>query len=269
MDYLLEPERFFRAADVIGIFANALIGGAVARSKGFDIIGFVVLAITTAMAGGILRDVILGTTFPVAVTDPWYMSSAVVAALLAFVLELDGRWKILLAAGDMVALGCWSATGAAKAAAAGLDLLPCIMLGVITAVFGGMFRDVLVNQVPSVFGENPLYASLAVVSAFQMTLMLQAGHYRIGMVISIVGCTVLGLLAQRRNWILPSAASLTLGGLVRVGPNLVRRIDHAEEPAMDIDDLDTGVLPRIDPAATSSDTEQQPPQAKNNDKPGT
>lgn len=214
---LLDPEVLFRIVDVTGVFFVAMIGGAVARSKGFDPVGFVVLAITTALGGGITRDLMLGVSFPVALTDPWYLSSAVVAAAIAFTLEIDGSWRKLLAVADMLALGCWSATGSAKAMAAGLGILPAVMLGVITAVFGGVIRDMMINQVPAIFGGSPMYASFAALSALQMAVLYQFGHYQLGMAIAIVFCCVFGLLAQRRNWTLPSAASLTVGAFVPVG----------------------------------------------------
>lgn len=214
---LLDPEVLFRIVDVTGVFSVALIGGAVARSKGFDPIGFAVLAITTALGGGITRDLMLGVSFPVALTDPWYLSSACVAALLAFLLEIDGTWRNLLAAADMLALGCWSATGASKAMAAGLGIMPAVILGVITAVFGGIIRDMMINQVPAVFGGNPLYATFAVLSSFQMAVLYEFGMYQLGMGIAIVFCCVFGLLAQKYNWTLPSAASLTLGAVIKVG----------------------------------------------------
>lgn len=213
---LLDPEVLFRVVDVIGVFANGLIGGAVARSKGFDPIGFLVLAIVSGMGGGLLRDLMLGVSFPVMITDPWYLSSAVAAAALAFISNLDGTFKKFLSVADMLALGCWSATGAAKAMAAGVGIMPAILLGVITATVGGMTRDIMVNQVPSVFGGGTLYASLAVVSSLQMALLYEQGLYQLGMGISIVMCLVLGLTAQQRNWMLPSAATLTLGAMVRV-----------------------------------------------------
>lgn len=227
----LDPEVLFRIVDVTGVFANGLLGGAVARSKGFDPIGFLVLAIVSGTGGGMLRDLILGVSFPVVVTDPFYLGGAVAAAAVAFLIKIDGSWRTLLSVADMLALGCWSATGAAKAMAAGLGIMPAIFCGVITATVGGMTRDIMVNQVPSVFGGGQLYASLAVVASLQMAILYEYGQYQLGMGIAIVMCLVLGIIAQKRNWVLPSAASLTLGAVVNVGP-LRRRLtrDDADGP---------------------------------------
>ena len=113
-----------------------------------------------------LRDVLLNSGFPVALTDPAYLAGALIAALVAYVVRLDGTFpRRALAFADVLALGCWSATGTIKAASLGLDMLPSILLGVITAVGGGMLRDVLVGRTPTVFGGNTLYASIGVLGS--------------------------------------------------------------------------------------------------------
>lgn len=207
---LLDPDTLFRVVDVTGVFANGLLGGAVARSKGFDMIGFVILAISSGLGGGMIRDLMLGVSFPVALTDPLYLGTAVAAAAVAFLLDLDGQWKRLLLVADVLALGCWSATGASKAMAAGLNFLPAVLLGVITAIGGGMLRDIMVNEVPGVFGGTPLYATLSIVASAQMVIAYEAGYHQLGMGVAILLCAVFGLLARKRNWMLPGAASIVI-----------------------------------------------------------
>lgn len=205
-----DADLAFRLVDVTGVFANGLLGGAVARTKGFDAIGFVILAICSGLGGGMLRDTLLGVGFPVALTDPLYLSSAVVGALVAFVMDFGRGWarRGLLVA-DALALGCWSATGAAKALGAGLNWLPAIFLGVVTAVGGGMLRDILVNQVPSVF-NGPLYATVSILASAEMVLFQSFDQYGIGMGLAILTGGVLGLLARWRQWTLPQAAQWTV-----------------------------------------------------------
>mgnify|MGYP002737848855 CR=1 FL=1 len=207
---LLDPDVLFRVVDVTGVFANGLLGGAVARAKGFDIIGFVILAISSGLGGGMIRDLMLGVSFPVALTDPAYLSTAVVAAAVAFLLDLDGQWKRLLLVADVLALGCWSATGASKAMAAGLAWMPAVMLGVITAIGGGMLRDIMVREVPGVFGGTPLYATLSIVASAQMVVAYEMGYHQLGMGVAILLCAIFGLLARRRNWMLPGAVSIVI-----------------------------------------------------------
>lgn len=204
-----DPDLLFRLVDVTGVFTNAVLGGAVARTKGFDAIGFVVLAIISGLGGGMLRDVLLGVGFPVVLTDPLYLSAAILGAAVAFVLDFGHGWaRRALLVGDALALGCWSATGAAKALGVGIAWLPAIFLGVVTAVGGGMLRDVFVNQVPSVF-NGPLYATVSVVASAEMVMLMSVDQYAIGMGLAIVTGGVLGLVARWRQWRLPPAAGLT------------------------------------------------------------
>ncbi|GAB3814185.1 hypothetical protein GCM10028820_09720 [Tessaracoccus terricola] len=204
-----DPGLVFRIADVAGVVGNGLLGGAVARAKRFDLIGFLFLAIVSGLGGGIIRDVMLGAR-PVALTDPFYLGGAVAAAVIAYVLTLDGPIsRRALSLVDVVALGCWSATGASKALAAGLGWIPAILLGVITAVGGGMLRDVLVNETPAIFGGKPLYATIGVVAALEMVALQHYGRPTLGMGVAILTATTLGLVARWRNWQLPGPADVT------------------------------------------------------------
>ncbi|MCC2593098.1 TRIC cation channel family protein [Tessaracoccus sp. OS52] len=207
------PDVLFRVVDVAGVVGNGLLGGALARSQRYDLIGFLFLAVTSGLGGGIIRDLLLGTRFPVALTDPFYLGGAILAALVAYVVTLDGPIsRRTLSLIDLLALGCWAATGASKALSVGLGWIPAILLGVITAVGGGMLRDVLVNRVPQIFGGNPLYATFAILAAAEMVVLQDAGHYEIGMAVAIASAAVLGGIARWRNWKLPDAPSVNIGG---------------------------------------------------------
>lgn len=215
----MELDDLFRVVDVTGVVASGLLGGVLARSKRFDIVGFVTLAIITGLGGGMIRDVLLNSGFPVALTDPAYLAGALIAAFVAYVIRLDGTLpRRALALADVLALGCWSATGAIKASALGLAVLPAIMLGVITAVGGGMLRDVLVGRTPTVFGGNTLYASLAVLGSAEALFCMEVlGRPDLGMLSAIVTTTILGILARRLGWMLPEPMELNLRAL-RIRP---------------------------------------------------
>ncbi|WP_232548440.1 trimeric intracellular cation channel family protein [Propioniciclava soli] len=206
-----DPGDVFRFVDVLGVVANGLLGGAVARSRRFDLFGFATLAIISALGGGMLRDVLLDAGQPVALTDPAYLSGALVAAALAYVLHLDGPVsRRLLVVADLLALGCWSATGTLKATGTGLGVVPSVLLGVITAVGGGMVRDVVVGQTPRVFGGNTLYATLAIGGSAVAFGAAGLGQPDLGMGASIGLCLLLGLAARRLGWMLPEPLDVTL-----------------------------------------------------------
>ncbi len=204
------PTTLFRVVDVAGVLANGLLGGMVARANRFDPIGFLFLALVSGLGGGILRDLLLDAGRPVALTDPLYLGGVLVAALVAFLLPLKGaRTRHGLLVLDYLAVGCWSATGAAKALALGLGWIPAIFLGVVTAVGGGMLRDILINHVPGVFGRSPLYATLSIIGSAELVLLHQAGLVNVGFALAILTCGVLGPIARWRKWTLPIAPEPT------------------------------------------------------------
>lgn len=201
----------FRAIDLTGVLLNGVLGGTIARQRRFDLVGFAILAIVSGLGGGMLRDTLLQAGPPVALTDPYYLGTALVGAVVAFFVPLGGRWwsRFFLVA-DGVALGCWAATGAAKALAAGLGVLPAVLLGVTTAVGGGMIRDVVVGQVPTIFGGNTLYATSAVFASLAMIALYSEGQETAGMVTGIVVGAGLSILAHWRRWTLPDAEAVRL-----------------------------------------------------------
>ncbi len=194
----------FRAIDLLGVLLNGIIGGRLARTKRFDAVGFAVLAIMSALAGGMLRDVLLQAGPPVALTDPFYLGTALVGAAIAMLWKLDSRpWRIALVIADGTVLGCWAATGALKTLEAGFAWMPAIMLGIMTAVGGGMIRDIAAGSVPQVFGGNNLYATPALVSAAIMVLLWQVDFDTIGMLVATVVGSSFTILSHWRRWRLP------------------------------------------------------------------
>lgn len=202
----IEPELFFRVVDIAAVLANGLLGGAVARALRFDMVGFLLLAVTCGMGGGMIRDVLLNTGLPVALTDGGYWVGAITAAVLAYILDLSSNWATrALVIVDFVGMGCWAATGTLKALSLGLHWLPAIALGVTTAVGGGVIRDIMVNRIPAIFGGNSLYATVAFVGAAETALCLWAlQRPNVAIAVSVLSCTVLGLVARWRNWQLPT-----------------------------------------------------------------
>ena len=201
----------FRVIDLLGVLLNGILGGRIARIKRFDAVGFMVLAIMCALAGGMLRDIMLDQGPPVALTDPFYLGTALVGALVAMLWRLDSRfWRIALVLADGTVLGCWAATGALKTINAGLGVGPAILLGIMTAVGGGMIRDISAGMVPQVLGGNNLYATPAFVSAAIMAAFGQSGLEQIGMLIATIVGSSFTVLAHWRKWQLPSHNDWTL-----------------------------------------------------------
>jgi uncharacterized membrane protein YeiH len=193
-----------RVLDLTGAFANALLGGAVARRHGFDPVGFAALAIVSGLGGGIIRDTLLQRGTPVALTNYAYLTTALIGAAVAFAVRFEGRvWDRLFPLVDALALGCWAAVGAQKTLTLGLGWLPAILLGTVTAVGGGAVRDIAVGSIPTIFGGNTLYATCAVIASGTLVLVQFWGYPQAGLLVSTGVGAALCLLARWRGWILP------------------------------------------------------------------
>src|SRR3954454_9155182 len=177
------------ALDLLGTFAFALNGALTAlRVARLDIVGVVTLGMITALGGGIIRDVLLGTLPPATFSDWRYLTVAAAGGLLAFLFgrhleRLNTPITVLDAAG----LSLFAVTGASKALALGLGPAQAVILGAVTGVGGGTLRDVLIRQIPSVLTSG-LYAIPALVGAALTVTALRLGFY--GLVAAIVAAGV-------------------------------------------------------------------------------
>lgn len=196
----------FRAIDLTGVFANAILGGVLARRERLDPVGFGALAIMSGLGGGLIRDTLLQHGTPVALTDYAYILTALGGAAVAFLVNVEGRmWDRGFPYVDALALGCWAAAGASKTLGFGLGWLPAILLGTITAVGGGATRDIVLRRIPAIFGGNTLYATSAILASGVMVVLFDLGRPSVGLVVSTVVGAVLTLLARWRGWQLPEA----------------------------------------------------------------
>jgi uncharacterized membrane protein YeiH len=200
--------ELFRAVDLTGVFTNAMLGGVIARAERLDPVGFAILAILSGLGGGLIRDTLLQRGTPIALTDYAYLLTALAGAALAFVVRVEGRsWDRAFPVLDALALGCWASAGAQKTLALGLGWLPAVLLGTITAVGGGMVRDVVLRRIPAIFGGNTLYATCAVIASGVMVGLYDARLVSLGLVVSTVTGAGLVLLARWRSWQLPEPYS--------------------------------------------------------------
>jgi uncharacterized membrane protein YeiH len=200
--------ELLRGVDLTGVFANAMLGGVMARAERLDPVGFAILAILSGLGGGLIRDTLLQRGTPVALTDYAYLLIALAGAAVAFAVRVEGRaWDRAFPLVDALALGCWASAGAQKTLALGLGWLPAVLLGTITAVGGGMVRDVVLRRVPAIFGGNTLYATCAVIASGVMVGLYDAGTVAVGLVVSTVTGAALVLLARWRGWQLPEPYS--------------------------------------------------------------
>ena len=196
-----------RGLDLAGVFVFALSGATLARRKGFDLVGLVVLAMVTALGGGVLRDLLLGEAPPAALRDQWYLWSALGASGVVFLAGgLVDRLDRPVLVFDAAGVGLFCVVGTAKSLAAGLGVVPSVLLGTITAVGGGVVRDVLARDVPSIFrADNALYAIPAAAGGGATAALWGADAFGPAAACGIaLGVFVVRLLAMRHDWRAPT-----------------------------------------------------------------
>ena len=202
----LEP-TLERTLDLVGVFVFAVSGGLLAVRKGFEVVGVTALALVTALGGGVLRDLLLGATPPTAFQDVWYLVVPLLAAALVFVghFVIEAHLTHAVLAFDAAGLGLFCVTGAVKAAAFGASAVGAVLIGVIAAIGGGIIRDVLANEQPSLFHrESTLYAIPAALGATVVVVATRNDVYS-GAVAAAVAFAVfvVRIAAMRFRWRAP------------------------------------------------------------------
>jgi len=197
-----------RAVELVGIVVFALSGAMLAIRKDFDVVGCVVLASVTALGGGVIRDLIIGHTPPVAFQRVIYLVAPIVAAVVAmFAHRLIDRLNRPILVFDAMGLALFTVNGTLVATSAGLAPFPAAVLGVVTGVGGGVLRDVIAREVPLIAQRRTeLYAIPALMGALLVAFLVARGWDR-----AVVGLVAIGLIfavraaAMRFRWYAPGA----------------------------------------------------------------
>jgi uncharacterized membrane protein YeiH len=194
--------------DLIGIFVFAISGALLAVRKNFDVFGMAVLAEVTALGGGLFRDLVIGAVPPAAFTDLGYFLTPLLATLLVFFLHPQvERIQVAVNVFDAAGLGLFCVAGTIKAYEYGLGLTASAGLGLTTAVGGGVLRDVLANEVPSLLRwDRDLYAVPAIVGSALAALCIRYDALNpLTSSLAVITAFVLRLLAMRYHWRAPRA----------------------------------------------------------------
>lgn len=197
-------DRFFVLVDLLGTFAFATSGAAAAKQRRLDWFGVFAVAYITACGGGILRDVCLGIAPPIAISRWRYFACSALASLITIGaaswverLKFPVRWF------DSVGLGFFAVVGAHQSLQRGVGIPVAIVLGTVTAVGGGVMRDVLLNRVPVIL-EKEIYALAALVAAV-IQVLAEVNQQPVGVTqcIAVATCLLIRFLALRYSWALP------------------------------------------------------------------
>jgi uncharacterized membrane protein YeiH len=194
--------------DLAGTFTFGLSGGLAAVRARLDLYGVIVLAGVVGLVGGIVRDILLGALPPATFSDWRYLATAAAGGLVAFFVgpTLE-RLSRPLNVFDAAGLSLFCVTGATKALAFGVGPVQAVLLGVITATGGGMLRDMLVREVPSVF-SGELYAVPALIGAAIVVAASVTGHHGAAAAITAATvCFLIRMVGLRFGLGLPTAPS--------------------------------------------------------------
>lgn len=193
-----------RIIEIAGTVAFSIAGAFAAMEKRLDLFGIFIIAFVTAMGGGTLRDVLIGE-----VPVKWMLdlSSGLVVILstiaaLLFTRVLQNFHKILLLF-DSIGLGFFTVVGVQTGVSLELHPIICIALGTITACFGGVIRDILLNNIPLIF-EKEIYATACIFGGGLFFLLQKIDIPQIPIdVICLISVVLFRLLAVRYDWQLP------------------------------------------------------------------
>jgi len=192
--------------DLLGTFVFALSGATAGVKRRLDLFGVLVLSFVAGNFGGITRDLMIGAVPPAAISDWRYLAVSALAGVVTFrwfpVVDRLGSAILLF---DGAGLALFAVSGAQKALTFGLNPIMAALLGMLTGIGGGLVRDVLVAEIPTVL-RSDLYAVAALAGAAVVVIgsLLQFPS----IATTVVGaalCFGLRLMAIRRGWHLPVA----------------------------------------------------------------
>jgi len=195
--------------DLLGTLAFAFTGAFRAVKHELDWLGVVVLAAMTGVGGGMVRDLLLGATPPVALRQPMYLGVCLLGAVLTIVAKkhIAALWDWVMVA-DALGLGFFAAIGAAYATQAGCNPMTIVLLAGLTAVGGGVIRDVLVCEIPFVL-KSDFYATAAFIGGAAFWLLSYSELAMTPRLLITTGLTFgLRLFAMRRRLQLPKVQRL-------------------------------------------------------------
>jgi uncharacterized membrane protein YeiH len=197
----------FVLVDLLGTVAFAISGAAAAAERRLDLFGIYAVAFMTACGGGIVRDLCLGTLPPVGISDWRYLAcSGVAATMTIWAAPLVERLKQPVRLFDSLGLGFFAVAGAHKALLHGANIEAAIILGAVTAVGGGVMRDLLLNRVPAILAKE-IYALAAIVAAV-IQVVAEVNGWSIGVTPWFAAgvCFLIRFFAVRYSWGLPVVA---------------------------------------------------------------
>lgn len=199
--------------EIIGTIAFAVSGALVAVEKKMDILGVMLMGLTTAVGGGVIRDVLIGNIPPAAFRDPIYAFVALITSLVVFLPkvrkffeEIKTKFDLALLLMDTLGLGVFTVVGVAvcKTTVTDCGLFLAIFVGTITGVGGSILRDVLAGNTPYVFVKH-FYACASIIGSIACAVVWNYTGKVAAMILGAAVVILLRGLAAHFRWKLPRA----------------------------------------------------------------
>ncbi|WP_411031760.1 trimeric intracellular cation channel family protein [Spongiimicrobium sp. 3-5] len=162
---------FYFTIDILGTIAFAVSGVLVAMEKKLDLFGVFIIAFVTAVGGGSLRDLLIGSTPVNWLLQPVYLFTILGTVVLTIIFRPHLKYlRTSLFLFDTIGIGLYTLVGIEKGLEAGLSPVMCVALGTITASFGGVIRDILCNEIPVIFRKE-IYATACILGGSSYFLL--------------------------------------------------------------------------------------------------
>jgi uncharacterized membrane protein YeiH len=168
-------------ADLIGVFVGAWMGATEGARRGLDLVGFFTVGLVSGVGGGVLRDILLQQGPPLALVRPIYLAAALAGSIVAFVVAAEeGLRQHAIWALDALALGMFAVAGAHRTIEVGLGPGSALLIAVVTAVGGGVLRDLLLGRIPPKLLLPGPFNAVAAIGAGAVSLMGDHLEFRPG-----------------------------------------------------------------------------------------
>jgi uncharacterized membrane protein YeiH len=206
-------DQIINYTSIAGVFAFAISGALTAMHKKLDPFGVLIIAFATSVGGGTIRDVLVSTDSVFWISEPEYIYVIIGGSVFAMIFrKWLGYLRKTLMLFDTMGLALFTVVGLQVGIEHEFNRIICLILGMITGAFGGVLRDILVNDVPLIF-KKEIYATI---SFFGGIIYLLLSHFQVNtialQIIPMVFIIVLRLLVVHFGWSYPVISYIENGG---------------------------------------------------------
>ncbi len=188
----------------IGIFVFAMTGSLKAREQEMDMLGGLVLAFVTAYGGGTVRDVLIGVQPVNWINNNFSIALVLVASIIVFLTKGNlQKIKKGIFLTDAIGLGMFTVGGIERSLAYGANKPFALLLGVITATFGGLLADIISNREPELLKNGEMYATVCAIGGLVYVILNSVLNDNVSMIIAVLITVGVRIWSKWKNWSIP------------------------------------------------------------------